>query len=145
MMKTVAQNRRARFDYEILETIEVGVILSGPEVKSCRRGSVHLAGSYVSFRNRDAILRNATIAPYPFARQDAYTPTQDRVLLLTKKEHEYLRRAIEEKGVTVIPLEVRAGKYIKLLIGLARGRKKHDKRERVRERETMRHLRQGTM
>ena len=143
-MKIVAHNRRARFDYEILETVEAGLVLSGPEVKSCRQGKVHIAGSYVSMRGADSIvLRNATIAAYPFARQEGYDPIRNRVLLLRKSEGEKMKRALQEKGVTVIPLEVRAGKFIKIVLGFGRGRKRHDKRERIKEREGQRQLRQG--
>ena len=142
-MKTVATNRRVRFDYEILETVEAGLILSGPEVKSCRQGKVNIAGSYVSMRGKNAVLQNATIAAYPFARQEGYEPIGDRILLLNKSEGERMKRALQEKGVTVIPLEVRAGKFIKILLGFGRGRKRHDKRDRIRDRETARRLRQG--
>ena len=142
-MKTVATNRRVRFDYEILETVEAGLILSGPEVKSCRQGKVNIAGSYVSMRGKNAVLQNATIAAYPFARQEGYEPISDRILLLNKSEGERMKRALQEKGVTVIPLEVRAGKFIKILLGFGRGRKRHDKRDRIRDRETARRLRQG--
>lgn len=143
-MKTVAKNRRARFDYEILDTWEAGIVLTGPEVKSCRSGQVHLGGSYVSSRRLDIILRNATIAPYPYARLDAYIPTRDRVLLVKAGERERIVHALAEKGMSVIPLEVRTGKFVKLLIGLARGRKRHDKRTRIREREMARRLRRGS-
>lgn len=139
----MAKNSRARFDYEILETVEAGLILSGPEVKSCRQGKVHIAGSYVSMRGADVVLRSATIAAYPFAQLEGYNPTQDRVLLLRKSEGEKMKRALQEKGVAVIPLEVRAGKFIKIVLGFGRGRKRHDKRHRIRDRETLRRLQQG--
>lgn len=139
-MKTVAKNRRAHFDYEILDRWEAGIMLSGPEVKSCRSGQIHLGGSYVSNRGLDIVLRNATIAPYPFARQEGYCPVQDRVLLLKASERETILHALAEKGMSVIPLEVRAGKFVKVCIGLARGRKRHDKRQRIRERELSREV-----
>lgn len=119
-------------------------MLSGPEVKSCRSGQVHLGGSYVSSRGSEIVLRNATVAPYPYARPDAYVPTRDRVLLVKAGERERIVHALAEKGMSVIPLEVRAGKFVKILIGLARGRKRHDKRHRIREREMGRNLRSGT-
>jgi SsrA-binding protein len=143
-MKVVAQNRRARFDYEILETLEAGVMLTGPEVKSCRLGQISLNGSYVWFTKGVPILKNATIAKYAKAAGlTDYDPKRDRPLLLKGKETEKLTAAIKEKGVTVVPLEVRSGKFIKLLLALGRGRKKLDKRRVIRERETGRRLREG--
>ncbi len=143
-MKVVAQNRRARFDYEILETVEAGMILTGPEAKSCRRGHINLAGAYVSFLGGKPILKSAGISKYAFTGPDvAHDEHRDRQLLLAKNELGKLQRATEEKGMTLIPLEVRSGKYIKLLIGVCRGRKKMDKRQLIKERETGRRLREG--
>lgn len=141
-MKIVAENRRARFDYEILGTVEAGVILTGPEVKSCRRGSISLAGAYVSFRGDVPVLRHATIAKYPYAADAPHEPERDRVLLLGKREAEKLRSSVAEKGITIVPLAVRAGKFIKISLGVARGRRKIDKRNVIREREIRRKLRE---
>ena len=143
-MKLVAQNRRARYDYEILETVEAGIILTGPEVKSCRKGHINLAGSYVSFLGGRPVLKGAGISKYAFSGPDiAHDEHRDRQLLLKKTELGKLQRAMEEKGMTLIPLEVRAGKYIKLLIGVCRGKKKADKRQAIKEREVGRRLREG--
>ncbi len=143
-MKTVAQNRRARFDYAITDTVEAGIVLTGPEVKSARLGNVSLAGSYLSFLGGKPVLRNASIAPYSYAAHDQdYQPGRDRVLLLKKAESDRLQAAVAEKGVTVVPLEVKAGKYVKVVLGVGRGRKTIDKRQRIRERETGRRLREG--
>ncbi|MBI3332064.1 SsrA-binding protein SmpB [Candidatus Peregrinibacteria bacterium] len=143
-MKVVADHRRARFDYEIRETVEAGLILSGQEVKACRAGQVNLAGAYVTFLQGNPILKKMKISPYKFASGlDDYDPERDRPLLLKQHERKKLQNAVEEKGVTVIPLEVRAGKYIKVLLGLGRGRKKFDKRQKIKERETGRRLREG--
>ncbi len=143
-MKTVAQNRRARFDYAITDTIEAGIILTGPEVKSARLGNVQLAGSYLSFLGGKPILKNASIAQYAFAVQDPdYQPGRDRVLLLKKVEADRMQSMLAEKGVTVVPLEMKAGKYIKLILAVGRGRKTIDKRQRIKERETGRRLREG--
>ena len=141
-MKPVAQNRRARFDYEILETVEAGIQLTGPEVKSCRGGHVNLAGAYVSFHGAVPTLKNAKIAKYAFASTE-HVEMRDRPLLLKKTESEKLQRAVEEKGVTLVPLEVRAGKYVKVLLGLGRGRKRMDKRQKIKEREMGRRVREG--
>lgn len=144
MAKVVSQNRRARFDYEILETLEAGIILTGQEVKSVRQGNAKLLGAYVSFLGGRPILKNASIPPYAFASQIGdYDPGRDRPLLLTKREQEKLQALTAEKGVTIVPLEIRAAKFIKILLGVARGRKKADKRARIKERDTQRRLREG--
>ena len=139
--KIVAENRRARFDYEILETVEAGLILTGPEVKSCRMGRVSLAGAYVSFLHGTPRIKGMDIALYPFASVPDYEPRRERLLLLSKREALRLWSFAEQRGLTVIPLELRAGKYIKLLLGVGRGRKKGDKRQKIREREMERRLR----
>lgn len=143
-MKTVAANRRARFDYEILETIEAGIVLTGPEVKSCRSGHIDLRGAYVSFLGESPVLKQSTIAPYRFASDpESYQPGRDRPLLLKKSEAARLKEQSEQKGVTIVPLEVKAGKFIKVVLGVARGRKTIDKRQRIREREMGKKLRKG--
>jgi len=142
-MKTV-QNRRAKFDYEITETVEAGLMLTGQEVKACRAGQVDMGGSYVSFASGKPMIKNLKIMPYKFASGlEGYEPGHDRQLLLSKKEIEKLQSTSAEKGVTVIPLEVRMGRHIKLLIGLGRGRKTHDKRNVIKERDVERRLRRG--
>lgn len=141
-MKVVAQNRRARFDFEILETLEAGLMLTGPEVKSCRMGHINLMGSYVSFREGKPVLKNATISPYRFAAHVPHEEKRDRPLLLKTSEIRKILARSEEKGLTVVPLEIRAGKFIKVLLGVGRGRKRIDKRQRIREREVARKLRQ---
>ena len=143
-MKVVASNRRARFDYEIEETLEAGIVLTGQEAKSCRLGHIDLSGSYVSTQKGKAILKQAKIRKYSFASGiDEYDPGRDRILLVSKKEIERLEQASEEKGLTIIPLEVKAGKYIKLTIGIARGRKTRDKRAHIKEREMEKKMKRG--
>lgn len=143
-MKTVAQNRRARFDFEIIETLEAGIMLTGQEVKSCRGGHVNLAGSYVSFLGGKPLLKKAKIAPYTFALPlPSYDPERDRELLLKKHEGEKLEAMAAEKGVSVVPLEVKAGRFIKIVLGVGRGRKRYDKRQRIKERGMERKLREG--
>ncbi len=143
-MKIVAANRRARFDYEVLETLEAGMILTGPEVKSCRMGHVDLSGSYVSFLGGKPILKQSKISKYPFASGAFdYAIGRDRELLLKKTEREKLESLMTQKGVTIIPLEVHAGKFIKVLLGIARGRKNIDKRQVIREREMSKKMRKG--
>jgi SsrA-binding protein len=143
-VKILARNQRARFDYEILEEVEAGIILSGQEVKSVRGGHVDLRGAYVSFALGKPFLRQAKIQPYRYASAlQAYDPAQDRELLLHRAQIEHFLQKVQERGLTVLPLEIRAGRRIKVLLGLARGRKKYDKRERIREREALRRLRKG--
>lgn len=142
-MKVVANNRRATFDYEILETLEAGLILTGQEVKSCRQGHCDLRGAYVSFQTIPPRLKQMTIRPYSHAgKLTDYNPSRERELLLKKTEVEKLHTASEEKGLTIIPIEVNAGKFIKIKLGVARGRKKYDKRQKIREREMAKKVRQ---
>lgn len=142
-MKVVAQNRRARFDYQIEDTVEAGLVLSGQEVKSCRMGQVSLAGSYVSFFGGKPVLKQAKITAYKCAGHlPDYDPGHDRELLLGKEQAAKLQSKQEEKGVALIPLEIRAGRFIKLLLGIGRGRKRIDKRQRIKERETSRRIRE---
>lgn len=143
-MKVVAQNRRARFDYQIVDTIEAGIQLTGQEVKSCRMGHMNLAGAYVSFLKGRPVLKSATIAKYTFAASvEEYDPMRDRLLLLSKKDIARLDAASAEKGVTIVPLEVRAGKFIKVLLGLGKGKKRLDKRQTIKERDVSRRLKKG--
>lgn len=142
-MKTVAANRKARFDYEILETIEAGIILTGPEVKSCREGHVNMNGAYVSFLGGGPVLKHVSISKYSHAANVAdYDPLRDRPLLLKQSDIDRLASVVAEKGVTLVPLEVKAGRYIKVVLGLGRGRKRFDKRQKIKERDVSRQLRQ---
>jgi SsrA-binding protein len=144
MMKIVAQNRRARFDYQIDDTVLAGLILTGQEVKSCRMSHVDLAGSYVSFLGGKPLIKHLKIQPYPFASQlDGYDPGRDRFLLLNKSEIAKLESAAAGRGVTIVPLEVQAGKTIKVLIGIAHGRKTIDKRQVIKDRDMKKKLHKG--
>ncbi len=142
-MKTVAQNRRAKFDYEILETIEAGIMLTGPEVKSCRAGHVSLAGSYLSFQRDIPVLKKMKISKYGPASNIAHEEERDRELLIKKAEKEKLLKYIEQKGIAVVPTEVRTGRFVKVLLAVGRGRKKLDKRARIKEREMDKKMRRG--
>lgn len=136
-MVTLAENRRARFDYEILETYEAGIELFGHEVKSVRAGRASFLGAFVVIRGREAFLLNANIPPYQQKNTPpGYDSARSRRLLLHRKEIETLIGASATRGLTLIPIRMyNKGPRIKLEIGLARRRKKHDKRERIRERE----------
>ena len=144
-MKTVASNRRARYDYEIVDTFEAGILLSGQEVKSCRQGNINLAGSYVSLLDGKPVLKNASIAPYAYASGlENYNPKQDRTLLLTKKEIQKLETLLKEKGVTLVPLAMTSSRFLKVTLGLGKGKKRLDKRQHIKKREMDRKMRRGS-
>jgi SsrA-binding protein len=143
-MKIIAKNRRAHYDYDIVDTIEAGIMLTGQEVKSCRAGNINLSGAYVSLLGGRPTLKNATIAPYKFASGlENYQPGRDRELLMRKREAQKLESELAEKGVSLVPLEVKAGKHIKVLLGLGRGRKRIDKRQRIKEKDMQRKMKKG--
>jgi len=143
-MKTVAKNRKARYDYEIVDTLEAGIILHGHEVKSCRAGNISLSGSYVSLSTGKPLLKGAKIAKYQYAASvPDYNPERDRELLLKKRDSIKLQSDLQEKGVSLIPLEVKAGKHIKILLGLGKGQKRYDKRQNIKEKEVKRRLKRG--
>lgn len=144
-MPTYATNKKAFFEYEILEKLEAGLKLSGSEVKSIRSGHISLKGAYLTFHGETPTLLNAHIPHYPQARPiPDYDPTQTRVVLLHKKESAYLREKLIEKGLTAVPLSIYTkGRYIKLEVGLARGKKAHDKRASIKDRENARDLRRA--
>jgi len=142
-------NRRAFHDYEILETFETGLILTGAEVKSIRGGRISLEGSFVRILGSETYLVNAQIFPYPYARPENYDPKRTRKLLLHKKEIISLKTKIASSNLAVVPLECYFSHgIIKLKIGLAKGKKEYQKREKLRrrdiERETQRELRVKT-
>ncbi len=143
-MKAVAQNRRATHDYEIVDTFEAGILLEGQEVKSCRAGNVNLAGSYVSLHTGTPVLKDAKIAKYQYASNlDDYEVGRDRQLLLKKNELQKIQKELQEKGVSLIPLKVLAGKHIKVVLGLGRGKKKYDKRQKKKEQDVARRIQRG--
>ncbi len=139
----LAENKKARFDYDILETLEAGLILSGPEVKSVKAGQINLKGSFVTFHKDSALITNAHIARYKQAGpQPDFDPTRSRKLLLHKKEIRYLREKSLERGLTIIPLQVYTkNRLVKVEIAVARGRHKYDKREVIKKRELQREMR----
>lgn len=132
------------FDYEIEDTLEAGLVLTGQEVKSCRLGHVDLAGSYLSFQGGVPTIKHLKIMPYKFASGlVGYDPGRDRTILLSAAQIDALQGRMAERGISVIPLEVRAGKFVKLALAVGRGRKRADKRARIKEREMGRNLREG--
>ncbi|MBU1167191.1 SsrA-binding protein SmpB [Patescibacteria group bacterium] len=142
MPKILAKNKRARFDYHILENFEAGLVLEGQEVKSIRDKNVSLKGSYVTIRNNEAYLINAHISPYKHAGQlTDYDPTRTRKLLLTKKEIKSLIGQLKQKGLTLVPISLYSRKRrIKLEFGLGKGKKDYDKRQDIQKREDTRKI-----
>ena len=139
--RSLATNRRARHEYEILETVEAGLVLRGTEVKSLRDSQVTFKDAYATIRNNEAWLRGCHINPYSHGTDANHDPDRDRKLLLHKREINRLGGRIAERGLTLIPLRLylKAGR-VKLEIGLARGRKTHDKRSAIKEREVRREM-----
>jgi len=143
--KNLAENRRARFDYEILENYEAGIELLGTEVKSVKAGQMNLAGSYAVIRGGDAWLLNAQIPPYqPKNAPKDYDPARTRRLLLHNKEIAELIGKLHEKSLSLLPLKafIKHG-FIKLDLGLGRSRKAKDKRDFIKKRETEREMRRA--
>jgi len=141
-MKILSENKKAYFDYEILEKFEAGIILIGQEVKSIKAGHINLAGSYVVQKDEEFFLINANVPPYqPKNISGEYDPLRSRKLLLNKKEIKYLLGKNQQKGLTFIPLRVYTkGVKIKLEFGIALGKKKVDKRELIKKRDTDREI-----
>ena len=137
-MGVVAKNRRAYFDYDHLEKFEAGIVLMGQEVKSIKSGRINLSGSYVILRGNEAYLVNANVPPYqPKNTPEDYNPTRPRKLLLNRSEIKYLVGKSEQKGLTLVPLRVYTKKEkIKLEFAIARGRKKADKKDLIKKRES---------
>jgi SsrA-binding protein len=139
--RTVATNRKARHEYEVLETVEAGLVLRGTEVKSLRTGQVNFKDAYATVRNREAWLLGCHISPYSHGTDANHDPERDRKLLLHRREIERLMGKVAERGLTLVPLRLyfREGRA-KLEIALARGKKLHDKRSAIREREVQREM-----
>src|SRR3989344_1870758 len=129
-------NRRAFQDYEILETFETGLVLIGAEVKSVRGGRISLEGSFVKIVGSEIYLVNAHIFPYPYARPEGYDPRRSRKLLLHKKQILSLKTKLASAKLTLVPLECYNSKgMIKLNIGLAKGKKEYEKREKIKRKD----------
>jgi len=141
-MKVHAVNKRAKYDYQILETFEAGLVLKGYEVKSIKTGRISLKGSYVIIRNDQAFLINAHIPPYqPKNTFKNYDPDRSRKLLLHKKEIKHLAGKSQEKGLTLVPIKVYTKKdKLKLEFGIGKGKRKIDKRETIKKREVEREI-----
>ncbi|MDP2864196.1 MAG: SsrA-binding protein SmpB [bacterium] len=141
-MKVLSENKKAYFNYEILEKFEAGISLIGQEVKSIKTRGVSLTGSYVVLRDNEVFWIGINIPPYqPKNAPKDYNPARTRKLLLKKSEIKYLIGKTRQKGLTLVPLRVytKNGK-IKLEFGIAKGKKKADKRESIKKRESQREI-----
>jgi SsrA-binding protein len=135
-VRPLASNKRARYDYHVLETFEAGIRLKGTEVKSVREGRVQLKDSYVEFKDGQAFLVGAHISAYSHGNRENHDPEQIRKLLLRKREIERLFGRTQLKGLTVVPLAMYLkGNWIKVEIALVQGKKLYDKRESEKTRE----------
>lgn len=141
-VKIISDNRQARYLYEIIETYEAGVQLVGTEVKSIRAGKVNLRDGYALIRNGEAWLTNVHISPYDTTgKYFNHEAKRDRKLLLHKKEINKLIGALQEKGLTLVPLKMYLkGEWVKVSLGLGKGKKLHDKRETIKRREDQREM-----
>jgi SsrA-binding protein len=139
--QTIAVNRRARHNYAIEETLEAGMVLTGTEIKSIRAGRANLAEAYARIDHGEAWLIGAHIAPYEQGNRNNHEPTRTRKLLLHRDQITELMSSTQAKGLTLVPLRlyIRDGRA-KLEIGLARGKKTHDKRRAIAERDMRREL-----
>jgi SsrA-binding protein len=138
--KLITQNRRAHHDFEVMQTIETGIVLQGTEVKSLRQNKCSIQDAYASFPfvdKNDLYLINFHISPYTHASYDNHEPKRMRKLLVRDREAIKLRTAVQEKGLTLVPMSIYfSGCFVKIELALVKARRKYDKREAIKERET---------
>jgi len=141
----LAENKKAFFDYEIMEKYDAGLVLSGQETKSAKQGQINLKGAFVTFHNKQAFVTNMHISKYkPAGPLPDYDPTQSRKLLLRKREIAYLQGKSLEKGLTIVPLKVYTkDRLIKIEIAVARGKHNYDKREAIKQKDIKREMAQA--
>jgi len=140
-IKIVCQNKKAFHDFEIIETLEAGIVLTGTEVKSLREGRANLKDSYARIKGGEVWLYDFHISPYPHASYNNHEPERTRKLLLHRREIRRLAGKTQEKGLTLVPLKVYFSKgKAKVDIALARGKKDYDKRERIKQKEEAREM-----
>jgi SsrA-binding protein len=142
MNKIYSENKKALFDYEVLEKFEAGLVLFGQEVKSIKTGHINLAGSYVIFRGAEPFLIGVKVPPYQPNNAGAdYGEERLKKILLNKKEINYLMGKTKQKGFSLIPLKIYENNgRVKLEFGLARGKKKYDKKEKIKKRDVQRDI-----
>ena len=136
------KNRRATFDYEVIETYTAGIVLTGTEIKSIRLGKAGLVDTYCFFANDELWIKNMYVAEYFYGSYNNHSARRDRKLLLQRKELRKLQRSIKDNGLTIIPLRLflSARGLAKVVIALAKGKKQYDKRQSLRERDDKRSL-----
>lgn len=143
MQKTVnILNKRAKFEYEILERYTAGIVLAGSEIKSIRLGKASIAESFCEFQGTELFAINTNIEEYAFSRSFSHAPKSERKLLLNKKELKSLLKSVQNKGLTIVPLRLFTNEkgIAKLDIALARGKKNYDKRDTIKDRDVKRDL-----
>lgn len=140
--KLIAQNKKARHDYHILETFEAGMVLQGTEIKSIRNSRINLKDGFVRVRNGEVFLVNVHISPYEQGNIFNHDPLRTRKLLLHKRQIRQLEAESKNAGITIVPLKfyIKDG-YAKVLIGLAKGKKEYDKRESIKQKDQERQIR----
>ena len=136
------RNKRATFDYEIIEEYVAGIVLVGTEIKSLRLGKASLVDSYCYFEQNELWIRNVNIAEYTWGTCNNHVPKRDRKLLLNRKELSKLQRSLQDRGLTVVGLRLFLNErgFAKVVVGLARGRKAYDKREYLKENDAKREM-----
>jgi SsrA-binding protein len=138
-VKIITQNRRANHDFEVVQTIETGIILQGTEVKSLRQSKCSIQDAYATFPYDDKdelVLMNLHISPYSHGSYANHDPKRIRQLLVREREAIKLRTAVQEKGLTLIPMSIYfSGRFVKIELGLVKARRKYDKREAIKERD----------
>jgi len=143
-VKVVATNRKAYHDYEVIETLETGVALTGTEIKSIREGKVNLRDGYAVIRDGEVWLLNVHIAPYRHGNRENHEPRRERKLLLHRREINRLKAKVAERGWTLVPLRVYLKRNrAKVELGLVRGKRLHDKREAIARRDADRDMRRA--
>ncbi len=143
--RLIASNKKALHDYFVIQTLEAGIVLTGTEVKALRAGKVNLRDAYVGFPHKDRddmLLLNMHISPYDFGNRENHAPLRPRALLVKTREAIRLRQAVQEKGLTIVPLRIYfSGPYVKVELAIVKGKKSYDKRSDMKERDMERSLR----
>lgn len=141
-VKIITDNKKARFDYQIIETYEAGLVLTGSEVKSIRAGQISIKEAFIAFKGHEAYLHKAHINVYHASSYNNHEPERLRKLLLNRVELDKIRGRMVEKGLTIVPTKMYfKGGHIKLEIGLGRGKKLHDKRQTLKDKAVEKQLR----
>ena len=139
-MKVIAKNKKAKFNYHVLETYEAGIVLKGSEVKSVRMGKISISDAFAQVVNGEIFLFNMHISPYEKAQNDLEAK-RDRKLLLNKREIRKIEGKLKNKGLTLVPLEVFIKKsFVKITLALAKGKKEYEKRRKIIEKEQRREM-----